>query len=113
MEEYASIRLILDCARASRLPTVMLRTANTAAIIVQDPAKSGKATAKSRRNTAKPAAFDAVERKPAIGVGAPVYTSGAQKWNGTADILKPSPTTIRKITPRISTGVFAPDTIIP
>src|SRR5688572_11045740 len=63
---------------------------------VQEAARSwpGKATKNKRTSTANPAAFEAVERKPAIGVGAPSYTSGAQKWNGTMDTLKPIPTRI-------------------
>ena len=60
------------------------RTARTA---VQDTANPEKATKNKRRRTAKPAAFDAVDKKPATGVGAPSYTSGAQKWNGTSEAL--------------------------
>src|SRR5512144_1355644 len=52
----------------------------------------GNTATSTRSSTAKPAAFEAVERKPATGVGAPSYTSGAQKWNGTAETLKPKPT---------------------
>ena len=59
----------------------------------------GNATKNKRTITAKPAAFDAVDRKPETGVGAPSYTSGAQKWNGTKEILKPRPTSIKASTP--------------
>src|SRR5512137_526355 len=52
----------------------------------------GNATKIRRRSTANPAALEAVDKKPATGVGAPSYTSGAQKWKGTAEILKPNPT---------------------
>ena len=33
--------------------------------------------------------------KAVTGVGAPSYTSGAQLWKGTAEILKPKPVTTR------------------
>ena len=42
---------------------------------------------KKRINNAKPAAFGATERYAVIVVGDPSYTSGVQKWNGTAEIL--------------------------
>ena len=39
--------------------------------------------------------------KAVTGVGAPSYTSGAQLWKGTAEILKPKPvTTSTKATTR-------------
>ncbi len=39
-----------------------------------------------------------------IGVGAPSYVSGAQVWNGTAETLKPKPTSTNTM-PRAATGV--------
>ena len=33
----------------------------------------------------------------ALGVGAPSYASGAQRWNGTAAILNPKPMTVMTI----------------
>ena len=36
---------------------------------------------------ANPAAFEATDRKAVTVIGAPSYTSGVQKWNGTAEIL--------------------------
>src|SRR5262245_49920008 len=74
----------------------MVTAERMASAIVQDGTRSrpGNATKNRRISTANPAAFDAVERKPAMGVGAPSYTSGAQKWNGTMDTLKPMPTKI-------------------
>ena len=50
---------------------------------------------------ANPAAFDATDRNAATGTGEPSYVSGAQKWNGTADTLKPNPTMISKIAPSL------------
>ena len=49
---------------------------------------------KTRKKMAKPAALDAVETNPVKGVGEPSYTSGVQKWKGTADILKANPATM-------------------
>src|SRR5262245_12956861 len=87
---------MLVCGRASRLPTVIVTAERIASATVHEGARSrpGNDTKNKRINTAKPAAFDAVDKKPAIGVGAPSYTSGAQKWNGTIDTLNPIPTRI-------------------
>src|SRR5512138_1562280 len=113
MEENASRRLRLVCGRASRLPTVIVIAATMARASVQDGAKSGNATKNRRINTAKPAAFEAVDRNPATGVGAPSYTSGAQKRNGTTDTLKPIPTRIRANTPKAMTGDRLPAASLP
>ena len=48
-------------------------------------------TAITRTRAAKPAALLATARKPPTDAGAPAYTSGAQKWNGTAEILNAKP----------------------
>src|SRR5690606_4795055 len=44
-----------------------------------------------RASRAMPAIFGAVERNAVTAVGAPWYTSGAQKWKGTKESLKPMP----------------------
>ncbi len=41
---------------------------------------------------AKPATFTPDAIHATLGLGAPWYTSGVQKWNGTAATLKPKPT---------------------
>ena len=46
---------------------------------------------KKRSMIAKPAALGATDRNAVTGVGAPWYTSGHQKWKGTAAVLKPKP----------------------
>ena len=46
----------------------------------------------TRSKAAKPAAFAPTDMKPAMGVGAPSYTSGVHMWNGTTATLKPRPT---------------------
>src|SRR4030065_159424 len=53
------------------------------------------ATATTRSRTANPAALEPTERKAATGVGAPSYTSGVHWWNGTMEILKPNPASLR------------------
>ena len=45
-----------------------------------------------RRKAAKPATLVADDMNAVTGLGAPWYTSGVHMWNGTAEILKPSPT---------------------
>ena len=77
-----------------------------ARIRLQSAEMTGKTAESRRRITAKPAAFEAVERKPATGVGAPSYTSGAQKWNGNNETLKASPASTRKVTPTASKSNF-------
>src|SRR5512140_3310146 len=113
MDEYASKRLILVCCRVSRLPTVIVTAEMTARIAVQEEAKSGNATKNKRINTAKPAAFEAVDKNPETGVGAPSYTSGAQKWNGTMETLKPIPTRMRARMPKPVVAESAPALNIP
>ena len=63
---------------------------------------------RTRTSTAKPAALEAVETKAVIGVGAPSYTSGAQKWNGTIETLKPKPTSTRISAPASTQTDTAP-----
>src|SRR6266496_2323956 len=104
MDEKAIRRLTLVCGKASRFPTVIVTAARIAMVIDQSRAigtvASGKIAKNKRISTAKPAAFDAVDKNPATGVGEPSYTSGAQKWNGTRETLKPIPTRIRANTPK-------------
>src|SRR5215210_1565996 len=107
MLEYASIRLMLLCAIASRLPTVMVSNASAQNTAVHTPGISPKATSNTRSRTAKPAAFDATDRYAVTVVGAPSYTSGVHIWNGTAEILKPKPATTIA-TAIMTAGVGAP-----
>src|SRR5512141_2810871 len=58
-------------------------------------------------NTAKTEAFDMVDRKATTGAGPPSYTSGAQKWNGKSEVLKPRPT-ISIAQPASPTGFILP-----
>ncbi len=66
------------------------------------------ATVNSRMKPTNAPALTPTAMKAVTGVGAPSYTSGAQLWNGTAEILKPKPvTTSTKATTsmaRASTG---------
>ena len=65
------------------------------------------ATTKSLAKPTNAPALTPTDMKAVTGVGAPSYTSGAQLWKGTAEILKPKPvTTSTKATtsrPRAST----------
>lgn len=65
---------MFDCASASTLPIVIVNVAMMAMTSGQSTMKSprpGRIASMTRSSTAKPAAFEAVDRKPATGVGAP------------------------------------------
>jgi hypothetical protein len=76
------------------LPKNMVRSARTATTLTKaalpKPAPA-KTTMSRRASTAKAAVFTPAAMKAVTGVGAPSYTSGVQRWNGTAAILKASP----------------------
>ena len=86
---------------AVRFPTVIERTERIATRSTQrsprtashvpaaaiTPVASKNVTFRNRISIANPPAFDATARNAVIVIGAPSYTSGAQKWNGTAEIL--------------------------
>src|ERR1051325_5345900 len=115
MEEKAIRRLMLVCGRASQFPTVIVTAERIARDGTHRRAKSvfGNATKNRRTSTANPAALEAVDKKPATGVGAPSYTSGAQKWNGTMDTLNPIPTRTSARTPNATIGDKFPEVNIP
>ena len=81
--------------KATRFPTVIVSTASTAKIGRHVSATAGNAPNIRTRRPTKPPIFDAVERNAATGEGEPSYVSGAQKWNGTAEILNAKPTTTK------------------
>src|SRR5690242_12681518 len=95
MDEYASIRLILDCVNAAIFPAVIVTIDSASNSMRQSVFRDGSPSRKIRRSIANDAAFDPTERNAVTGVGAPSYTSGAHIWNGTAAILNPIPATIR------------------
>src|SRR6476619_2319364 len=94
MDEYASRRLTLRCARAARLPITSEITASTAIAIDQISDCSGNAVTRIRSVTTRATAFVAADMKAVTGVGAPSYTSGVHMWNGAADALNASPAMI-------------------
>ena len=86
IDEYASIRFILFCHIAPKFPTIMLNIAITAITVVKlkrelsIPDKlRGSNGARTLIKSPNPAIFGAVDKKAVTGVGAPSYTSGAQK----------------------------------
>src|SRR5688572_1636515 len=100
MDEYASSRFMFVWVSAATLPMVMVRTEtriSTAGhskvpVRTQGPAPSVDIPWKKNRNMmANPAALGATDRNAVTAVGAPWYTSGHQKWNGTDAVLKPNP----------------------
>src|SRR4051794_7275796 len=91
-DEYANKRTMFVCRSAMRLPTVMVSAASTHSIGSHTSWRPRKPTNSSCMIATNPAAFDATDRNAVIGVGAPSYVSGAQVWNGTAEILNPNPT---------------------
>src|SRR5690242_11765641 len=94
MELYASRRLMLDCRIAAKLPTIIVARAQPHTNGIQLSAMGPSATWKTRSRMANAAALGPTERNAATGAGAPWYTSGAQTWNGAAEILKAKPTNI-------------------
>ena len=84
---------------ATTFPTVIVMMANNVRMsahgifvdeklsipFIADP--SASAWLKNRIIIAKTPAFGATERYAVIVVGEPSYTSGVQKWNGTAETL--------------------------
>src|SRR5690606_16106141 len=83
------------CTSASRLPSDIVSTAMAASRPVQyGAASAGHTMANTRTSSAKLAALLAVLTKAVTEGGAPSYTYGDQKWNGTAEILKPKPTSM-------------------
>src|SRR5438270_11692909 len=77
IEEYASIRLMLVCVIAAKLPIVSDATATPATSISQSRRTGQKTVSSNRSSSAKLAVFDATLIYAVIGVGAPSYTSGA------------------------------------
>ena len=70
----------------------MVAAASSAASMPHDTSGApapGCASADHTRRTSSPtpAALDVTESHAVTGVGAPSYTSGAQKWNGAAATL--------------------------
>src|SRR5713226_768952 len=65
------------------------------------------------RMATNPPAFDATDKNAVTGVGEPSYVSGAQKWKGTALILKANPTSVRKIATANSGGRLDPPAYVP
>src|SRR5688572_8210463 len=91
------MRLTLSCRSAERFPTVQVRAANTPMVrenVLMDAAVPDEVmktfTMRSRRPS--PAALLATLNHVVTSIGAPSKTSGHQKWNGTAEILKAMPT---------------------
>src|SRR5260370_28518663 len=94
MELYASMRLTLDCRIAAKLPTIMVASATAHIMGIQRSEIDRNAPTNTRIRIAKAGALGPVERNAATGAGAPWYTSGAQPWNGAAEILNAKPTKI-------------------
>src|SRR3989304_5775670 len=90
---------MLVCTRASRLPSVIVATAIAVRTTTHVALVGAAKASRKRSSTANPATLEAVEMYAVAGVGAPSYTSGVQKWNGTAEILKANPTKTRIAAP--------------
>src|SRR3984893_11998642 len=95
---------------AAKYATSMVASVQTKNASGQRAALRSKLPKKIRSNTAKAAAFGPTVRKAETGAGAPWYTSGAQPWNGAADILNASPTKMSAAaTPISASGGGAPE----
>src|SRR5690242_2144322 len=95
MLEYASIRLTLDCAIPTTVPTIIVAAATTQSTGAHWPRSGSKAERNTRANAAKAAAFTPVDMKPVTAGGAPSYASGVHMWNGTAETLNAKPANSR------------------
>src|SRR5260370_32887623 len=95
MELYASMRLILDCMMAPKLPTSRVARAQAQTNGSHWVEIAPKAVMKIRSRMANAAALGPTDRNAATGAGAPWYTSGAHTWKGAAEILNANPTKIR------------------
>jgi len=78
IDEYASIRFTFVCVIATRLPSVIVRTARMPMIGSQSALIGPSASTKTRMMTAKAPTFGPTERYPVTGVGEPWYASGVQ-----------------------------------
>src|SRR4029077_5234337 len=96
MVEQDSRGFMFVWVRAAMLPTVIvstetiMRTCGQSMVPArsQAPVPSTAMLPKTKRSMiAKPAALGATDRNAVTGVGAPWYTSGHQKWNGTEAVL--------------------------
>src|SRR2546423_1799374 len=97
---------------AVRLPRTMDKAATVASTGNQPganlrqaplPSTPAKPVAMTLAKTKKLATFEPDAMRAALGVGAPSYASGAQRWKGTAAILKPNPMTVMTMA-MITTG---------
>src|SRR2546421_12527069 len=93
---------------AVRLPSVIDPAASAHTIGCQAVSVRKNPKKIRLRMATNPPAFDATDKNAVTGVGDPSYVSGAQKWKGTALILKANPTSVRKIATAKSAGRFAP-----
>src|SRR5918996_2765131 len=107
-DEYASIRFRFDCATAASLPRVSVTAASDHRSGAQSGGAGRTAPRNNRMTAAKAAAFEAVAIMVVTVVGAPWYTSGTHMWNGAAEILKPSPTSMSASPTRNSASLAPP-----
>src|SRR4051795_6406723 len=90
------MRTMFVCRSAARLPKMIDAAARIHSTGCQESGESRNPNQMIEIMATNPPAFDATERKAVTGVGAPSYVSGAQKWNGTAEILNANPPSVRK-----------------
>ena len=117
IELYASSRLMLVCTNAAVLPTVAVTDPITPSTIAIEVSEMPGAfwyptvlaiTVSTRMSRINAAPLDATERNALTSMLAPSNTSGHQKWNGTALILKPMPMTKPAIATTSSAAEAAP-----
>ena len=71
MLEYASMRLTLDCATPTTVPTIIVAAAITQTTALQSARSGSNADRNTRTNAANAAAFTPVDMKPVTAGGAP------------------------------------------
>src|SRR5205809_56839 len=91
MLEYASIRFVFVCARATMFPPVIVAAASTASIALQSTLSGPSAPTMTRRIAANAAALGPTDMNAVAGAGAPSYASGLHWWHGTIAAWNPRP----------------------
>ncbi len=91
IEEYASSRLTLRWTRATTAPTTHVAMIITKRIGRQVSSCVPRAEINTRNSAANAPTLTTEAMNPVTGVGAPSYTSGDQRWKGTAATLKAKP----------------------
>src|SRR5680860_1059153 len=102
------MRLTFFCTRAISVPVAMVSKERKMRRTLHVSCEASSTVINTMTIAEKPAALGPTEKKPAIGVGAPWYTSGVHMWKGATDTLKPIPITIKAVAKANTTELGSP-----